>query len=175
MAAGGLPSGMLAFGRCQRDKKDCHRRYEAVSGWNLRGACICPPAALDSPARPCYPLHPAAPYGLSMKTYTAEHTDHGVAIVVANDGEYGGLNPHYDLHRYSPQGFAWGPDAGAGAAQLALALAADVLGNDKRALNVHQRLKSMLVSRLPDEGWVLTDESLRAAIEAVEQTKARSR
>ena len=43
---------------------------------------------------------------------------------------------------------------------LALALAADVLGDDERAQDVYQDLKFKLVSRLPKDGWALTEANM---------------
>jgi hypothetical protein len=63
------------------------------------------------------------------------------------------------------------PDGGP--TQLALALAADVL--DDRAHDVYQDLKFKLVSRLPKEGSVLTENQLRSAIESIEETRGRPR
>lgn len=45
------------------------------------------------------------------------------------------LEPRHDLRNHSPDGFEWGY-SGSGPAQLALALAADVLGDDDRAVAV---------------------------------------
>jgi hypothetical protein len=46
--------------------------------------------------------------------------------------------------------------AGSRPAQLALALAPDVLGHDRLAVRLHQQLKFKLVGRLPRDGWSLT-------------------
>lgn len=108
-----------------------------------------------------------------MKVYHGTRTDHGVAVTVEEDGEARGLDPRRDLRDHSDDGFEWGIAAG-GPAQLALALAADVLGDDQRAQEVYQRLKSRLVARLPDEGWVLTENRIRDAIEAIEQARQRT-
>lgn len=64
---------------------------------------------------------------------------------------------------------------GSGPAQLALALAADVLGDDDRAQDVYMQLKFKLVGRLPHEGWVLTEERIRAVIDQIEQEQSRER
>ena len=61
---------------------------------------------------------------------------------------------------------------GSGPAQLALALAADVLGDDDRALAVYQKLKFRLVGGLPHEEWVLSESQIRSAIEAIEQERS---
>lgn len=80
------------------------------------------------------------------------------------------LNPRLDVRGHSPDGFEWGY-AGSGPAQLALALAADALGNDARAVAVYQRLKCDLVADLPVEGWTLTEAQLWAALTAIEDER----
>jgi hypothetical protein len=109
-----------------------------------------------------------------MKIYSGTWTEAGSAVVVEENGEVRGLDPRHDLRNHSPTGFAWGY-GGSGPAQLALALAADVLGDDAKAQKVYQRLKFKLVGRLPHDGWVLTEERIREAIDAVEYGQARGR
>lgn len=78
----------------------------------------------------------------------------------------------HDLRRHS-ESFNWG-FAGSGPAQLALALAADVLGDDEGQA-VYQRLKFRLVGRLPQDGWSLSEEQLRRVLGDVqEQERDRS-
>ena len=60
------------------------------------------------------------------------------------------LNPRLDLYNHSPTGFGWGY-AGSGAAQLALALLADCLKDDKKALRLHQEFKHILIVTLQKE------------------------
>lgn len=91
-----------------------------------------------------------------MKTYSGHRTENGCAVTVS-DGH--GLDPRFDLRKHSLTGFEWGY-GGSGPAQLALALAADVLGDDEAALDVYQRLKSRVVGRLPADGWTLTEAEL---------------
>jgi hypothetical protein len=62
---------------------------------------------------------------------------------------------------------------GSGPAQLALALAADVLGNDGAAQRVYQRLKSRLVAGLPKDGWSLTETQIRLAIADIQQQRGQ--
>jgi hypothetical protein len=62
---------------------------------------------------------------------------------------------------------AYPTTAGRGPAQLALALAADVLGDDEAALGVYQRLKFRVVGRLSEGGWTLTETELADAIRAL--------
>src|SRR5437588_524485 len=64
--------------------------------------------------------------------------------------------------------FNWGY-GGSGPAQLALALAADVLGDHEAAQDVYQRLKFRVVGRLPHDGWSLTEQQLRQAIRDIQQ------
>lgn len=102
-----------------------------------------------------------------MKTYTGTRTAAGCAVAVADAGGCRGLAPRFDLRTHSPDGFEWGY-GGSGPAQLALALAADVLGDDEAALGVYQRLKFRLVGRLPAAGWTLTADELTATLRALE-------
>jgi hypothetical protein len=98
-----------------------------------------------------------------MKTYTGIRTENGCAVTVTDGGGSHGLDPRFDLRTHSPDGFEWGY-GGSGPAQLALALAADVLGDDEAALDVYQRLKFRVVGRLPADAWALTADELAAAI-----------
>ena len=60
---------------------------------------------------------------------------------------------------------------GSDPAQLRLALAADLLGDDK-AQKVYQGLKFKLIGGPPPDGWTLTEGRVKAALE---QQPARSR
>ena len=73
------------------------------------------------------------------------------------------LNPRLDLWNHSPNGFNWGY-AGSGAAQLAVALLADCLGDDEEAIGWHQDFKAAVVAGLSHEGWTLTEEEIRNTI-----------
>jgi hypothetical protein len=109
-----------------------------------------------------------------MKSYRGTRTDQGCEVVVEEDGTSRPLAPRHDLRNHSPTGFEWGY-SGSGPAQLALALATDVIGDDERAQDIYQRLKFKLIGGLPKEGWVLTEDRIRSAIEAIEQEQARRR
>ncbi len=78
------------------------------------------------------------------KTYhgSPERTKRGgfIVEVIDDQGRIRPLAPRNDLYNHSPDGFAWGY-GGSGPAQLALALAVDVLGDDQRALRIYQQLK----------------------------------
>jgi len=109
-----------------------------------------------------------------MKTYHGTWTETGGAVVVNDNGEFRSLDPRHDLRNLSPDGFSWG-HGGTGPAQLALALAADVLGNDFQARKVYHRLNNKLIASLPHEEWVLTENRIRSAIEAIEYDLPRAR
>ncbi len=92
-----------------------------------------------------------------------------IVEVMEGDARIRPLAPRLDLWNHSPSGFSWGY-AGSGPAQLALALAADVLGDDARAVRIHQRLKFALLVRLPgDQPFVLTEAELVDRIRELEQ------
>lgn len=86
-----------------------------------------------------------------------------VGAVVTVDGMP--LDPRYDLKRLSPTGFEWTYE-GAGPAQLALALLADHLGDDRRALALYDRFMRAVVADL-DNSWELTSSDIEAALEAI--------
>ena len=109
-----------------------------------------------------------------MKVYHGMRTEHGCTVVVEEDGDFTGLDHRRDLRNLSSDGLEWGT-AGSGPAQLALALAADVLGDDDKAQELYRRLESKLIGDLPHEGWVLTERRLRAALDGIEQRQERTR
>ena len=108
-----------------------------------------------------------------MKTYkgTPELTDFDIAgpvIVHDPDGKRGPqypLNPRFDLRNHSPTGFAWNY-GGSGPAQLALALLADVTGDDDVAQKLYQAYKWEIIGRLPKGPWEIAEEAIVAWIKA---------
>jgi hypothetical protein len=79
------------------------------------------------------------------------------------------LDLRHDLRHHSTEfNLGYG---GSGPAQLALVLAADVLGDDETAQDVYQRLKFRVVGRLPEDGWSLTEDQLRDAIRQIQQER----
>ena len=77
------------------------------------------------------------------------------------------LKLRLDLATHSPTGFEWGY-GGSGPAQLALAILADALGDDKAALALHQAFKFRVIGALPrDQAWRLEmSDVLKGAVEA---------
>lgn len=79
------------------------------------------------------------------------------------------LKPRLDLRDHSPTGFAWGY-GGSGPSQLALALLADALGDDRRALRLYQEFKWRVVAQWPQcEPWAITDEEIVAMVAEIDK------
>jgi Family of unknown function (DUF6166) len=72
------------------------------------------------------------------------------------------LNPRFDLKRFSAMGFEWTYE-GDGPRQLALALLADHLGDDAKALALTETFMREVVSVL-DNAWRMTGAEIDAAI-----------
>lgn len=96
-----------------------------------------------------------------MKTYRGARGLDGAVVTV--DGSP--LPPRLDLRRLSPTGFEWTYE-GAGPAQLALALLADHLGDDTRALALHDAFMRAVIADL-DNSWELTSADIDAAIDTL--------
>lgn len=92
--------------------------------------------------------------------------DGSQVIVTVNDIL---LNPRLDLCDHSPTGFEWGY-VGSGPAQLALALLAEHLNDDKEALLLYQGFKRMLVLRLSKVRWTLTTQQIQKALKSIHGT-----
>ena len=77
----------------------------------------------------------------------------GPAVVTVNGAP---INPRWDLRNHSPDGFQWGY-SGSGPAQLALAILADHLGDDERAIEFYQQFKRERIATIRENEWELTD------------------
>jgi len=86
----------------------------------------------------------------------------GGSVVVEKDDDRDGtvttLDRRLDLRNHSPDGFAWGY-GGSGPAQLALAICADALGDDDRAIDIYQEFKFRVISELTTDGPFNMEES----------------
>jgi hypothetical protein len=96
-----------------------------------------------------------------VKTYVGGRSLAGAEVTV--DGKP--LDPRYDLKRLSPTGFEWTYE-GNGPAQLALALLADHLGDDARALALYDAFMRAVVAEL-DNSWELTSAEIDAALKTL--------
>lgn len=101
-----------------------------------------------------------------MKTYRGYRDHDGMgynaAVWVKGDGERNvrKLEPRLDLFNHSPSGFEWGY-RGSGPAQLALAILADVLEDDDRAVRLHQQFKEDVIARLEHFGFSIGEDVVR--------------
>jgi len=110
-----------------------------------------------------------------MRTYSGWRDENYTAHVVVQQARRAPrrLRLRLGLANHSPTGFEWGY-AGSGPAQLALALLADALGDDARALRLHQEFKFRVVTRLPRNGrWTMTDVEVRAHANDIDTERAR--
>ena len=102
-----------------------------------------------------------------MKTYEGRRTKEGTIVTVTHGDMSEPLPPRLDLWNHSPTGFEWSY-GGSGPAQLSLALLADVLGDDEKAVELHQPFKWSVVAKLPPDGWQLTEEEINARASTLE-------
>ncbi len=110
-----------------------------------------------------------------MWRYVGERTEDGCEVMVVHpEGGREPLDPRLDLRAHSHCGFNYGY-AGSGPAQLALALLADALGDDERALRVYQTFKFKVVSRLKGDRFELTRDDILATVERIEAERGNHR
>jgi hypothetical protein len=111
---------------------------------------------------------------MSKKVYSGLRTGNGCIVWVSfedDEGDGRKLPPRLDLWNHSPTGFEWGY-GGSGPAQLALAILADSLGDDERAVQLHQAFKWAVISKLPREkGWDLTAAQVMDAVLKIEKER----
>jgi len=98
-----------------------------------------------------------------MKIYVGGRSLAGAEVTV--DGMK--LDPRFDLKRLSPTGFEWTYE-GNGPAQLALALLADHLGDDARALQLYEAFMRVVVTEL-DNSWELTSADIDDALKSIDR------
>ena len=112
-----------------------------------------------------------------MKHYVGERTPEGVEVLVLDRDAPGGgrpLDPRLDLKRHSLDGLNFGY-AGSGPAQLSLALLADALGDDDRALGSYQRFKAREVARWAGDRFEISEEDIRQIVAGLERDRGRGR
>ena len=97
-----------------------------------------------------------------MKVYEGGRSLDGAVVTV--DGAP--LDPRFDIRRFSPAGFEW-TYIGDGPRQLALALLADHLGDESRALALTEDFMRTVVAEL-DNAWRMTSDEIVAAISQFE-------
>jgi hypothetical protein len=115
---------------------------------------------------------------MNCKTYIGiphRETVSGQTVVTVSDGQKSEPLPlRLDLFNHSPTGFSWGY-GGSGPAQLALALLADALRDDDRAIRLHQAFKFKVVACWPEgERWWITTEQITAVVNVIEQENVQA-
>lgn len=93
-----------------------------------------------------------------MKTYRGDRTIDGIQVFA--DGRP--LDPRFDLKRLSATGFEWSYEGDA-PAQLALALLADHLGDEARALKLYPAFMKAIVANFDNE-WEMTSADIDRAL-----------
>ena len=97
-----------------------------------------------------------------MKTYQGKRTIDGLVVTV--DGAP--LPEHYEVTRFTTFGFEWTYE-GDSPRQLALAILADHLGDNARALRLTEPFMTAVVANF-DNDWQLTGAEIDAAIRGLE-------
>lgn len=83
-------------------------------------------------------------------------------VVVVEAGRRRPLRWRLDLANHSPTGLSWGYQ-GSGPAQCALAILADALGDDRRAVELHQAFKRECIALLSQtRRWVMNQDDVLA-------------
>lgn len=101
-----------------------------------------------------------------MKTYSGSRTIDGIKVTV--DGVP--LGERYDLAQFTTMGFEWTYE-GDSPRQLALALLADHLGDDERAMALCDAFMSAVIANL-DNDWDLTSADIDASLEGITRPQA---
>jgi exoribonuclease R len=93
-----------------------------------------------------------------MRTYIGARTIDGIKVTVDDKP----LDERIDIHLFSDNGFEWTYEGDA-PQQLALAILAEHLGDDNRALELSGRFMRQVIAELDNE-WVLTDAEINAEL-----------
>ncbi|MDP6012570.1 MAG: DUF6166 domain-containing protein [Alphaproteobacteria bacterium] len=96
-----------------------------------------------------------------MKRYVGERTMDGIQVTV--DGAP--LRERTDIVALTDTGFEWTYE-GSSPTQLALALLADHLGDDTKALALHEVFMRVVVANFGNE-WEMTGDDIDAALAAI--------
>jgi uncharacterized protein (DUF2249 family) len=94
-----------------------------------------------------------------MKTYVGVREGNQTTVTVNGKP----LDPRLDLANKSPSGFEWGY-LGSGPAQLALAILADHLEDDRKAQSLFQRFKEHVIAPIQDDAWSIDSSEIDRAL-----------
>jgi len=98
-----------------------------------------------------------------MKTYEGKRTIDGLRVTV--DGKP--LGEHYDVKQFTTYGFEWTYE-GESPQQLALAILADYLGDNERAIRLSEPFMKQVVANL-DNDWTLKSGEIDSALKSIEK------
>lgn len=98
-----------------------------------------------------------------MKTYEGKRTIDGLRVTV--DGKP--LGEHYEIKRFTTYGFEWTYE-GESPRQLALAILADYLGDNERAIRLSEPFMKKVVANL-DNDWTLKGGEIDSALKSIEK------
>jgi hypothetical protein len=98
-----------------------------------------------------------------MKTYEGKRTIDGLVVTV--DGKP--LGEHYEVKRFTKFGFEWTYE-GDSPRQLALAILADYLGDNARAIRLSEPFMTRIVANLGND-WRLTGAEIDVAVQSIEK------
>jgi hypothetical protein len=98
-----------------------------------------------------------------MKTYEGKRTIDGLVVTV--DGRP--LSEHYVVKRFTKFGFEWTYE-GDSPRQLALAILADYLGDNARAIRLSEPFMTRIVANLGND-WRLTGAEIDVAVQSIEK------
>ena len=98
-----------------------------------------------------------------MKAYEGKRTIDGLVVTV--DGKQ--LDDHYEVKRFTKFGFEWTYE-GDSPQQLALAILANYLGDNARAIRLSEPFMKQVVANL-DNDWQLTGAEVDAAVRNIEK------
>lgn len=98
-----------------------------------------------------------------MKTYEGKRTIDGLRVTV--DGKP--LNEHREVKQFTKYGFEWTYE-GESPQQLALAILADHLGDNDRAVRLSESFMKSVVANLDNE-WTLTGQQIDVALKGIEK------
>ena len=101
-----------------------------------------------------------------MKTYSGDRTIDGIKVTV--DGQP--LDERYDIKQFTDLGFEWTYE-GNSPQQLALAILADHLGEDKKALQLSGYFMKVIIAELDNE-WELTGVDIDEALSRLEDVNS---
>ena len=99
---------------------------------------------------------------MAGKVYGGKRTIDGLVVTV--DGRP--LDERYDVKRFSKYGFEWTYE-GPNPQQLALAVLADYLGENDRALRLSEAFMKKIIANL-DNDWTLTGSDIDTALKEIE-------